>query len=105
MMLVKNLEFDPAGFEDFAWWVENDRKTALKIIKLIKDIQRNPFEGTGQPEKLKYELSGCWSRRINQEHRLVYEVLETKIRILVTLYSSEEEINRRARREHREIKT
>jgi toxin YoeB len=76
------LEFDPAGFEDFAWWVENDRKKALKIIKLIKDIQRNPFEGTGQPEKLKHELSGCWSRRVDQEHRIVYEVLETKIRIL-----------------------
>lgn len=80
--LARNLEFDPAGFEDFAWWVENDRKKALKIIRLIKDIQRNPFEGTGQPEKLKHELSGCWSRRIDQEHRLVYEVLETKIRIL-----------------------
>jgi len=80
------LEFDPAGFEDFAWWVENDRKKALKIIKLIKDIQHNPFEGIAQPEKLKHELSGCWSRRIDQEHRLVYEVLETKIRILACRY-------------------
>ena len=86
MRLVKNLEFDSAGFEDFAWWVENDRKKALKIINLIKDIQRNPFEGIGQPEKLKHELSGCWSRRIDQEHRLVYEVLETKIRILACRY-------------------
>lgn len=86
MRLVKNLEFDPAGFEDFAWWVENDRNKALKIIKLIKDIQRNPFERIGQPEKLKHELSGCWSRRIDQEHRLVYEVLETKIRILACRY-------------------
>lgn len=82
MRLARNLEFDPAGFEDLAWWVEKDRKKALKIIRLIKDIKRNPFEGTGQPEKLKHELSGCWSRRIDQEHRLVYEVLETKIRIL-----------------------
>lgn len=86
MKLVKNLEFDPAGFEDLAWWVENDRKKALKIIRLIKAIQRNPFEGIGQPEKLKHELSGCWSRRIDQEHRLVYEVLETKIRILACRY-------------------
>jgi toxin YoeB len=86
MRLVKNLEFDSAGFEDFAWWVENDRKKALKIINLIKDIERNPFEGIGQPEKLKHELSGCWSRRIDQEHRLVYEVLETKIRILACRY-------------------
>lgn len=86
MKLVKSLEFDPVGFEDFAWWVENDRKKALKIIKLIKDIQRNPLEGIGQPEKLKHELSGCWSRRIDQEHRLVYEILETKIRILACKY-------------------
>lgn len=80
--LAGNLEFDPAGFEDLAWWVENDRKKALKIIRLIKDIKRNPFEGIGQLEKLKHELSGCWSMRIDQEHRLVYEVLETKTRIL-----------------------
>jgi toxin YoeB len=86
MMPAKNLEFDPAGFEDFAWWVKKDIKKALKIIRIIKDIQRNPFEGIGRPEKLKYELSKCWSRRIDQEHRLVYEVLNTKIRILACRY-------------------
>jgi toxin YoeB len=79
---VKNLEFDPNAFEDLAWWIAQDRKKALKIVKLIQEIQRNPFEGIGQPEALKYELSGCWSRRIDIEHRLVYEVLEDKIRIL-----------------------
>jgi toxin YoeB len=79
---VKNLEFDADAFEDLAWWVENDRKKALKIIKLIREVQRNPFEGIGQPEALKHDLSGCWSRRIDQEHRLVYEVLDDKIRIL-----------------------
>ncbi|WP_339383131.1 Txe/YoeB family addiction module toxin [Phormidium tenue] len=79
---MKNLEFDADAFEDLAWWVENDRKKALKIIKLIREVQRNPFEGTGQPEALKHDLSGCWSRRIDQEHRLVYEVLDDKIRIL-----------------------
>lgn len=83
---MRSLEFDPAAFEDLAWFVENDRKKALKIIKLIKEVQRNPFEGIGQPEKLKHELSGCWSRRIDREHRLVYEVLETKIRILACRY-------------------
>ncbi len=86
MKLARSLEFDPAAFEDLSWWVENDRKKALRIIKLIKEVQRNPFEGMGQPERLKHELSGCWSRRIDQEHRLVYEVLETKIRILVCRY-------------------
>ncbi|MCY7333046.1 MAG: Txe/YoeB family addiction module toxin [Pseudanabaena sp. CAN_BIN31] len=79
---VKNLEFDTDAFEDLAWWIENDRKKALKVIKLIREAQRNPFEGTGQPEALKHDLSGCWSRRIDQEHRLVYEVLDDKIRIL-----------------------
>ena len=83
---MKNLEFDPAAFEDLAWWVENDRKQALKIIKLVKEIQRDPFQGLGKPEKLKHDLSGCWSRRINQEHRLVYQVLEDRIRIIACRY-------------------
>ncbi len=79
---MKNLEFDPNAFADLAWWIETDRKKALKIIKLLREVQRQAFEGTGQPEALKHELSGCWSRRIDQEHRLVYEVLEDRIRIL-----------------------
>jgi toxin YoeB len=83
---VKSLEFDPNGFEDLAWWVEKDRIKALRIIKLIKEIQRDPFTGTGKPEPLKHELSGCWSRRIDQEHRLVYQVKEDKIRILACRY-------------------
>ena len=83
---MKNLEFDPAGFEDLAWWVEKDRKQALRIIKLIEAIQRDPFQGIGKPEPLKHELAGCWSRRINDEHRLVYQVLEGKIRILACKY-------------------
>jgi toxin YoeB len=83
---VKNLEFDPLGFEDLAWWVEQDRKKALRIIKLIQDVQRDPFQGIGKPEPLKHELSGCWSRRIDGEHRLVYQVKENKIRILSCRY-------------------
>lgn len=83
---VRSLEFDPAGFEDLAWWIEKNRKKALKIVKLIKEVQRTPFEGTGQPEPLKHDLAGCWSRRIDQEHRLVYEVTEKKIRILACRY-------------------
>jgi toxin YoeB len=83
---AKSLEFDPAGFEDLAWWVEKDRKKALRIIKLIKEVHRDPFAGTGKPESLKHELSGCWSRRIDKEHRLVYQVKEDKIRILACRY-------------------
>jgi toxin YoeB len=84
--LAKNLVFDPAGFEDLAWWMEMDHKKALRIIKLIKEVQRDPFSGTGKPEPLKHELSGCWSRRIDQEHRLVYQVKEDNIRILACRY-------------------
>ena len=83
---MKNLEFDPNAFEDLGWWIEKDRKIALRIIKLIEDIQRNPFEGLGKPEPLKHELKGCWSRRIDDEHRLVYQVLNEKIRILACHY-------------------
>ncbi|MBU4357622.1 MAG: Txe/YoeB family addiction module toxin [Proteobacteria bacterium] len=83
---MKNLEFDPSAFEDLAWWIQQDRKKALRIMKLIKEVQRTPFEGTGKPEALKHELSGCWSRRIDDTHRLVYEVKDDKIRILACRY-------------------
>jgi len=83
---AKSLEFDPTALEDLAWWVEKDRKKALRIVKLIKEIQRDPFSGPGQPERLKHELSGCWSRRIDEEHRLIYEVKEDRIRILACRY-------------------
>jgi toxin YoeB len=83
---VKSLEFDPAAFEDLAWWIEKDRKQALRIVKLIDAVQRDPFQGIGQPEPLKHELAGCWSRRIDHEHRLVYQVFENRIRILACRY-------------------
>ncbi len=83
---ARSLEFDPAAFEDLAWWVEQDRSKALRIIKLIKDVQRDPFHGVGKPEPLKRDFAGCWSRRIDGEHRLVYQVTEDKIRILACRY-------------------
>lgn len=79
---MRSLEFDPSGFDDLAWWIRQDRKIALRIVKLLEEIQRSPFEGTGRPEALRHELSGCWSRRIDHEHRLVYQVSEEKIRVL-----------------------
>ncbi|MBF0377356.1 MAG: Txe/YoeB family addiction module toxin [Desulfamplus sp.] len=85
-MPVFSLEFDSAGFEDLAWWVSNDRKKALRIIRLIQETQENPFDGIGKPEPLKHELAGCWSKRIDQEHRLVYQVQENEIRILACRY-------------------
>jgi toxin YoeB len=80
------LEFDPDAFEDLAWWIARNRAQTLRIIRLIQEIQRDPFQGIGKPEPLKRELQGCWSRRIDDEHRLVYQVHETKIRILSCRY-------------------
>jgi toxin YoeB len=83
---VRSLEFDISAFEDLAWWVKEDRNKALRIVNLIKDVQRDPFHGIGKPEPLKHELKGCWSRRIDQEHRLVYKVTQDKIGILSCRY-------------------
>lgn len=83
---MRSLEFDVAAFEDLAWWIQQDRNKALRIVNLIKDVQRDPFQGIGKPEPLRHELKGCWSRRIDQEHRLVYQVVENKIRILACRY-------------------
>ena len=80
---MKNLGFEATAFEDLGWWVEHDRKMALRIIKLILEVGRTPYAGTGRPEPLKHELAGCWSRRIDQEHRLVYQVLEAENRIRI----------------------
>jgi toxin YoeB len=80
------LEFDPVAFEDLAWWIAHDRKTALRIVKLVQAVHREPFQGIGQPEPLKHELARAWSRRIDGEHRLVYTVADDKIRILACRY-------------------
>ena len=65
--------------EDLAYWVRVDRKVALRIFDIIEAIMRNPFEGIGKPEPLRFLGSGVWSRRITQEHRLVYVVSDDKI--------------------------
>lgn len=65
--------------EDLSYWVKIDRKIALKILELVEAIVRNPFEGIGKPEPLRYLGSGVWSRRITQEHRLVYVVKDNEI--------------------------
>ena len=83
---MRDVAFDPNGFEDLAWWIKQDRRTALRIVRMIKEAQRSPFEGIGKPEPLKHALKGCWSRRITQEHRLVYQVKEDTIRILACRY-------------------
>lgn len=66
--------FTKNAWEDYTSWLVNDKKVLVKINYLIRDIQRHPFSGKGKPEPLKYDLSGYWSRRIDREHRLVYQV-------------------------------
>jgi toxin YoeB len=79
---MRKLLWDESGWEDYLYWQANDKKILLRINDLIKDTQRNPFTGIGKPEPLKGNLAGCWSRRINEEHRLVYMVKEDCIYIL-----------------------
>ncbi|MGO9126058.1 MAG: Txe/YoeB family addiction module toxin [Terriglobales bacterium] len=78
--------FHPEFRQDLRYWVEIDRKTALRILELIEAVLREPFTGIGKPEPLKYVLAGCWSRRITQEHRLVYRVSQTRIDFLQARY-------------------
>lgn len=80
------MEFDSAALEDLAWWVAQDRKRALRILRLNQETTAEPFGGIGKPEPLKHDLAGCWSKRIDDEHRLVYQVTESKIRILACRY-------------------
>ncbi len=69
-----NLTFTPSAWDDYQWFVQHDRKLLKRINQLVQDILRTPFEGIGKPEPLKGDLSGYWSRRVNDEHRLVYAV-------------------------------
>lgn len=84
--MSRKIVFESSAFADFNNWIRLDKKLHRKIIELIKDIDRNPFQGLGKPEALKHDLSGYWSRRINQEHRLVYKVTNDEIIILSCKY-------------------
>lgn len=74
-----DLLFLPEGWEDYLYWQSEDRKTLQRINTLIKDIQRNPFEGIGKPEPLKGNYQGWWSRRIDEVNRIVYKVKAEQI--------------------------
>ncbi|MGE3920466.1 MAG: Txe/YoeB family addiction module toxin [Gammaproteobacteria bacterium] len=77
-----NLCFTPEGWDDYLYWQQHDKKLLVRINDLIKDIQRTPFQGIGKPEPLKHSLRGCWSRRIDAEHRLVYSVKDGTLVVL-----------------------
>ena len=74
------------GWEDYLYWQGHDKKILKKINSLIKDIDRDPFNGLGSPEPLKHDLSGYWSRRVTLQHRLVYRIHKGQIRIVQCRY-------------------
>jgi len=78
--------FQPEFRQDLKYWVQTDRNMALRVLELIEAVLRDPFSGIGKPEPLKYVLAGCWSRRITQEHRLVYKVSARRIDFLQARY-------------------
>ncbi len=79
---MMKITFSKNSWEDYVSWQEEDKKVLKRINQLVKDIQRTPFQGMGNSEPLKYDLSGFWSRRIDREHRLVYQVLKHEIKIV-----------------------
>ncbi|MER7759267.1 Txe/YoeB family addiction module toxin [Streptomyces sp. NPDC097619] len=83
---MRDIRFDPAAWEDFLFWLASDTKMARRIVRLIAEIQRTPFTGIGKPEPLKGDLSGYWSRRIDDEHRLVYRADDKQVKIIKARY-------------------
>jgi len=81
-----NLTFAPKAWDSYLYWQKTDKVIVKRINTLIKDIQRTPFEGIGKPEPLKHALSGFWSRRINDEHRIVYRIADNNILIAQLRY-------------------
>lgn len=81
-----NVLFTKSAWEEYAYWHENDKKIIKRINQLIKDIMRGSNNGLGKPEPLKFALSGFWSRRINDEHRLVYKIEKDQIFIVQCRY-------------------
>lgn|GEM_PF-536802 len=81
-----DLVFDVKFLEDLSYWVETNRKTALRLLSLVEEIRRNPFEGTGKPERLRYQDVNVWSRRLTEKDRIVYAVSNKRIDFLQARY-------------------
>ena len=82
----RTLAWTDAAWDDYLYWQEQDKKTLKRINKLLAETKRSPFEGIGKPEALKENLSGFWSRRIDESHRLVYAVEELRITVISCSY-------------------
>jgi toxin YoeB len=78
--------FQPEFLQDLRFWVKTERGIALRVFDLVEAVMRDPFEGAGKPEPLKYVLDGCWSRRVTQEHRLVYRITDEATDFLQARY-------------------
>jgi len=78
--------FHAESLDDLPYWIKTDRKKALRALDLVEAILKNPFSGIGKPEQLKYLLAGAWSRRLAQEHRIVYLVQKNQIQFLQAQY-------------------
>lgn len=76
------ITFTEDGWQEYLYWQANDKRLLKKLNEIIKALRRDPYEGMGKPEPLKYKLQGCWSRRLDQEHRIVYIVKDDSIEIL-----------------------
>ncbi|MDO9423437.1 MAG: Txe/YoeB family addiction module toxin [Methylobacter sp.] len=81
-----NIAFEQSAFEDFSNWASEDKKLYKRLVSLIKETLRNPYAGLGKPEALRHELQGYWSRRINDEHRLVYKVEADRLIVISCKY-------------------
>jgi toxin YoeB len=81
-----NVTFTPTALDDLRYWLKTDKRQAERVLALLEEIRRTPFEGTGKPEPLRFQLAGCWSRRIDREHRLIYQVEETEIVVIACRY-------------------
>lgn len=84
-MKITKVLWTDESWEDYEYWQKNDKQKLKKINELIKAIKRDPFEGVGKPEKLKYE-EGVWSRRINIEHRLTYQIFDDTVYVVTCRY-------------------
>ena len=81
-----NLTLTPDGWEDYLYWEATDKAVTRRLNRLLEETLRTPFEGLGKPEQLRHQLAGCWSRRLTEEHRLVYRVSGDAVVVLMARY-------------------
>ena len=83
---MKRILFEENALKQFRQWERKDKKVFGKILELLDDARQNPFKGIGKPEPLKHQFKGCWSRRINHQHRLIYNVTDEAIIVIACMF-------------------